>query len=475
MRDCADASVNEIAGHITRHLGADRWLYAPEYGWMQYQGGRWVRHADREAHFLQTEIRTYVAAWLRDDGSRLQPNEIAALAGILTPRGLEKIERLMRRDPMCLTTADSFDSDPYLLNCKNGIVDLRSGEIRPHDPAERLTRITAASYRPGHTHPDWEQACKAFPDEAAARYFQTIAGRGLIGLQNAADTDNPVVLFMLGGGKNGKSLILGAIESAAGDYAGMASEDLLAGKAHTESKMSLRGLRLALVEELADGHRLNVARVKQITDTRKIKGRHLYHAESEWTATHTMIVTSNYKPIVRESDDGTWRRLLAIPFPHRFAPDPKLKRRCSENVEQTDAVLTWLIDGALMDEVPVPESVIAATREWRRAVDLIEVFAEECLEPDPAGVIGRADMLAAYNGYLSANGHQSLNARTFAERFREHKAITALGVAESPNPLVVPDLIATATEGGPVSKRQRAWMGARLTDEGLQAIRRVAR
>ena len=78
---------------------------------------------------------------------------------------------------------DELDADPDLINTPSGVVDLRTGELLPHDPALLMTKITSGSYRPGFTHPDWNKALEALP-EPEREWLQVRIGQGITGHPN---------------------------------------------------------------------------------------------------------------------------------------------------------------------------------------------------------------------------------------------------------------------------------------------------
>lgn len=429
-RGLASFAEHEMAQHLADAVLKDRFLYSPQLGWMEWDGIVWTRHADKEGLAVKREFRKYLKAWVEKEVTRLMPQQTAALVGYLKIAGLDRLERAVKTVPDMAVDASWFDRDPMLLNTPSGVVDLLDMSLNPHEPFYGMTRLTGASYKPGATHPTWDQALLAFPDEETMRWCQAYLGRGLVGTQGGVE----FAPFFLGSGQNGKSVIIGSVQRACGKYAETVEASLLAGKVHEEHIMSLRALRLAVLEELADGHRLNVARMKQMIGTDRMVGRHLFREALTWTPTHTMVVTSNYLPIVPETDHGTWRRLVGVPFPKTFPLDPTFKQRCYEDVEVQEAVLAWLVEGAAMPmPTTLPAAVEAHTALWRQSVDLIAQFLDECCVLDPSEQVSRADLLEAFNDFVVSMGHRKMTGRTFTERFRDHKSVRDAGITESKN------------------------------------------
>jgi P4 family phage/plasmid primase-like protien len=426
LRGLAALTENEMSLHLAAAVLADRFLYCPALGWMEWDGQLWHRHEDREAIAVKRAIRYYIADWVAAEFARLNIQQVIAMYGFLKSTGLEKLEKMVKTVNGVTVPVDAFDADPMLLNTPGGVVDLRDGSVQPHDPALRITRVTGASYVPGATHPDWDQALLALPDDETRLWLQCYLGRGCMGSQGRVE----VVPFLRGGGHNGKSIVVTSVMNALGSYAGLVSDTVLAGTAHSEAIMTLRGLRLAVIEELADGHRVNIARLKQMIGTEAMRGRHLYRSEVEWKPTHTLAVTTNYQPIIVETDFGSWRRVVQIPFPHRWPKDNGFKDRCYDGSDQQAAVLAWLVAGAAM-AVPEPsEAMVEATSEWRMSVDLVAQFLDERCVRDPGGQVPRGVLLDAFNEFAVAHGSYRLSGRMFTERFREHPVAQDWGIGE---------------------------------------------
>lgn len=426
-RGLASFAEHEMAQHLADEVLKDRFLYSAPFGWMQWDGKRWVRQEDREGIAVKRAFRRYLKAWVEKEVTRLLPTQTAALVGYLKIAGLERLERAVKTIGGVTVEGAWFDREPLLLNTPSGVLDLLDGSLNPHEPFYGMTKITAADYRPGATHPDWDKALEALPDDDTRHWLQCYLGRGVLGTQGGVE----VTVFAIGGGANGKSLIFGAALEAVGTYGGIVADEVLAGRTHEEHMMDLRAMRFGLIEELADGHRVNVNRLKKILGTKRMKGRHLFQKPMEWEPCHTMVVTTNYTPIVTETDHGAWRRLLAVPFPFEFPLDPEYKERCYSDPDIQAAVLAWLVEGAMTPMPTLPSDAIQErTAIWRQTTDLVAQFVDECLHADPAGTVTRADMLDRFNEFIGRQGHKPMSGRTFTERFKSHPSVQALDIEE---------------------------------------------
>lgn len=407
--------------------------WAPGLGWMAWTGQRW-RGCSEES--VVEVVRLWLARFVGRHMENVFVSADRATSKAIT--ALESAYRLGAITRLCRgvlhVDADAFDSHADLLNTPSGIVDLRTGELLPHDPALRFTRITGTPYVPGVEHVDWTVALSAVPDEVAD-WLQVRFGQSITGHM----TPDDLLLILQGGGENGKSTILNAIKQAVGGYGTYISDRVLLAdpNAHPTEMMDFRGARFALTEELPDEARFNIKRLKDVVGSPTIKGRYMRQDAVEFRATHSFFLSTNPIPLVTDTDHGTWRRLALVRFPYRFRKptealtgpddrhgDPGLRDRLADGEKQREAVLAWLVAGAIrwyaagMPEMP--EAVQTDTAEWRASSDPIEGFWRERLRPDPDSYITAGDMLAEFNAYLASLKQHDWSARRFLPVFAEH-------------------------------------------------------
>jgi P4 family phage/plasmid primase-like protien len=304
--------------HLSQRI-ADDWLtghycWAAGLGWMKWDRRRWKHISDAAiTEVVRKAHRKYAA----DEVARgADVARIKALAGLLYVSKIRAVVSLARG--IVEVESDQFDQHPDLLNVGNGIIDLATGKLGLHDPALYLTKITAVDYRPEAHHDDWARALTALPADVAT-WMQLRFGQAASG-HMAPDDVMPV---LRGSGANGKSTIVKAIHAALGDHAVVIPDRVLLANPgdHPTEMMTLRGARLALLEELPEGRHLNVKRLKDTVGTSPITARAIAKDNITWAATHTLMLTTNYLPLVDEVDHGTWRRLALVEFPFTFSDD----------------------------------------------------------------------------------------------------------------------------------------------------------
>lgn len=448
-----------------------KYLYAHGLGWMQWTGDRWapnppvpVRNAVQivinrntakarsliDAAEANPEIRSLRAQLAALEASRAANGEISPAEGGVRKRlsGIEvwleawkfyrtwwgqvgqgqnfdHIMKFAQDDASAVfVLGEDMDSDPYLLNCPNGTVDLRTGELREHNPRDLISKTTKVPYDPRSTSVTWDQARKAFAPGIEG-WLQRKVGEGAFGFPPVDDT----MIFNFGAGANGKSTLTDAILNTMGDYAVFLHDKAVLGKAedHSTEKMIFRGARWAILEELPEGRTLHPATIKKLVGTSKITARAMRKDNITFDATHSLMINSNHRPQVLESDRGTWRRLLSIPWPYTFKfsgedltrpndrrADPRVKGALKDDMNVKKAALAWIVQGAVLfyeegGAGVVPKIIRDDVDRWRSESDVFGTFFAEYLESGPGYAVSTKELLDAYNEHMEDLGKNSVS------------------------------------------------------------------
>lgn len=411
----------------------DTVAYVKGIGWLVYAPERGIwRVVDEES--VINLISRVVESWCSS----------AVLSGEET--FAKKVDRLCHRaslrhilghlSPMLALCADDFDADLDLLCVRNGVVDLRTRKLMPHDPRYRMTRRAAVAYREGATHESWTEVLEALnPPERS--WSQQWFGCALTGHQ---PRDREASIPILSGvGSNGKSVLIAGVKNAMGDYACGASQDLLMPKdrsAFKHAAVALKGRRFVVVEELPDGV-LSGNAVKMLACTPTMMAEAKYQMEFEFKTTHSLMVTTNTQPRVDEGTDGVNRRLAMLPFPYHYvdSPKPGTDERliddslvdAVETEEVQEAILAWMIEGAYRyyaagKHVGAPtEDMRAAKAEWLGGADVLAAFYDSELVEDPKGMIPWTHLCAAFTDWSKANNGKPWNSATLKNRVLSHR------------------------------------------------------
>ena len=322
--------------------------------------------------------------------------------------------------PMVQLHVSDLDKNAFLLNTPDGTYDLRYGMsgVRPQDPADHITKITAVS--PGEKGKEiWLEALKVFfcGDEQLIHYVQQIVGMAAIG-----EVNQEAIIIAYGSGKNGKSTLWNTISKVFGSYAGNLSADTLTVgcKRNVKPEMAeLKGKRLIIASELEEGMRLNTAMVKQLCSTDEIYAEKKYKDPFSFTPSHTLVLYTNHLPRVGASDEGTWRRLIVIPF-NAVIQSSKDKKNYSDYLfrEAGEYIMQWIIEGA--EEVirnnyiiPLPGVVRKAIQAYRDNNDWFANFLEECCDVNPAYTQKSGELYTEYRVHCMRNGEYTRSTTDF--------------------------------------------------------------
>lgn len=465
-----------MADIVAQGALAGVYCWSPGMNWMRWTGKHW-KECDESA--VVEAVRLFVID--RTENAVRRMREAAAgskaeLDGWSRFHSALKLRAVTGLAKALVTVDDlSFDADPDLLNCANGVVDLRTGELRAHDPALRMTRICQVDYDPGAECEEFNAVLTAMPDDIR-EWMKVVIGQAATGHR----TDRDLVPILRGGGENGKTTLMQCIAVALGTYYTPVADALLLGNAQRDETMALKGARFALIEETPEGAYLNAAMLKKVTQP-QMQGHHLYARTITWDSTHTLFVSTNYKPVVTDTDDGTWRRVALVVFPFKFVRrnprmpherrgDPTLRPR----VEAGDpvimrAALRWIVDGSkswyaanrVLPELPDP--VQKDTLEWRMETDLYLSFWSDVLESYEGAHVATVDVWSKFESWAKARGHTNPGTmRTFVPRFAEHPETVANGVVRKDGVRATKGGLSRPDYSPPLPHQFSAFLGVRF-------------
>lgn len=309
---------------------------------------------------------------------------------------------------------EDFDSNPGYLNCQNGIVNLRNGELMPHDSLHMMTKICNCDYDVSHGTPKrWMQFLDEVTngDKELQNYIQKCIGYSLSG-----STQEQCAYFLYGLGNNGKSTFLDTIAEMLGTYAANTQPDTImlqskigsTGGGANSDIARLKSARFVTCEEPTEGIRLNEGLLKQLTGGSKVTCRFLYGEEFEYTPEFKIWVATNHKPVIRGTDLGIWRRVRLIPFEVNIPSDKIDKHLKFKLRNEFPQILAWAVDGCIKwinEGMTMPQAVYKATKDYQSEMDLIASFMEECILVDYNNndIVMASDMFALYTKWANMN------------------------------------------------------------------------
>ena len=397
-----------LALTFTRRYHRD-WRYVAAWGrWLVWDGQRWRTEDTLAAADLIRGVCRHAA---------VQADNPKVAAKLATSGTVGGVERLARADRRHAATTAEWDADPWLLNTPGGVVDLRTGRMRAHDRADRMTKITTAT--PGGDCPTWRQ----FIDEVTGgdtelqAYLQRMAGYALTG-----STQEHALFFLYGTGANGKSVFVNTLATILGDYAANAPMDTFMetrSDRHPTDMAGLRGARFVAAIETEQGRRWAESKVKSLTGGDKISARFMRQDFFEFFPQFKLFVAGNHKPAIRNIDEAMKRRLHLIPFTITVPPERRDKLLQHKLLAERDGILAWAVQGCLawqrLGRLDPPPRVLEATEEYFEAEDALGRWLEERCVREPNAKSLTAELFADWKYWAESAGEFVGSQRRFSD------------------------------------------------------------
>ncbi|MCD7886484.1 MAG: phage/plasmid primase, P4 family [Clostridiales bacterium] len=431
----------------------DRLIYTDALGWLWWNGQRWERsnhkgmawaielsermlkeaaQLNREALAAQAETGA-TADETGDAGDKSRADDAKAttkttgayLKHARASRNAPKLKNMVElAKPALVVGADELDANPFDLNTPAGIVDLNTGEIRPHDPVAFCSQITEAS--PSNEGAEmWRDFLHTITvgDTGVEQYLQEVAGMSLIGKVHQEG-----IVIAYGGGRNGKSTFFNALGRVLGDYSGGIDIQVLTTDRQKRGApmATLRGKRLVITGELEESKRLSTEALKQIAATDELHIEEKYHQPETIRPSHTLCLFTNHLPRVGSTDNGTWRRLPVVPFLAVIPPDKGIQNYADVLAEKAGgAILSWAIEGAVRFarngyKLNTPEAVEKASEEYRAREDWFNNFLNERCTLEPGAKQPARELYQDYRTWAGNNGEYIRRMTEFNAAMEEH-------------------------------------------------------
>ena len=336
-----------------------------------------------------------------------------------------------------------LDKDPWLFNCENGTLDVRTGTLRDHNPEDYITICAPVRYNKDAKAPLFEQFIEEIVEggQPTAKFLQRWYGSALTGVVREHH-----LLILCGSGRNGKGALNRTTEHVLGEYACTMPRHLVAdsgrgNERHETEIMTLRGKRLATAHESDKGAVVREGFVKQMTGGDKLTGRFMRKDHVTFSPTHKAQLLTNDKPDVRSQENAIWDRLLLVNFPIRYgSPEQvassKAKRLIDLTLEERmceerEGILNWMLQGALEWQQPQglapSEAVLKASRQYQSEQDRIGIFINERCTLDPAARAqltgGTEALYPAYVSWSRENGQPWLGSGKFKKELLRRAGI----------------------------------------------------
>src|SRR5215218_189311 len=328
---------------------------------------------------------------------------------------------LSQAKPYLAVGMEELDQDPWLINCQNGTLDLRTGRLKDHDPTDRITKIIPEDYDPDASCPRFERFLKeALVDDALIKFVKRYSGYTLTGI-----TRERLLAILYGFGKNGKTTLVELLHEVLGDYARNTDVETLLIKKYQgvgNDVAALKGARFVSAAEVEKGRRLAESKVKQLTGRDTVTARFLFGENFDFKPEFKLWLSTNNKPVIQGTDDAIWDRIRLIPFTQRFEgskADPKLPDKLRAELA---GVFAWMVEGCLEWQehgLEEPKTVTDATKQYREEMDTLASFLDEVCVVGAGHKVLAEKLYQSYAMWCDKSGERKDPKKAFVARLEE--------------------------------------------------------
>lgn len=395
----------------------DDWRYVAAWShWLNWDGTCWRKEDTLKAFDLARDICREAS---------MQCEKPSAAAKAASANTVAAVEKLAKADRRHAARIDIWDRDPWLLNAKNGVVDLKTGSLRAHNRLDYLTKATTAGLATAGTAPTrWLEFLSEITggNLELQAYLARLAGYSLTGI-----TSEHAFAFFYGTGANGKSVFLNTLGSVLGDYATNAPIDTFLetrSERHPTDLAGLRGARLVTAIEVEKGRRFADSKLKSITGGDKVTARFMRQDFFEYKPQFKLIIAGNDRPALKDVDEAMKRRLHLVPFTITIPPEKRDHNLSEKLAQESDAILRWAVEGCLAwqkEGLNPPACVLDATDEYLESQDTLGRWLDEECELDINASAPTEELFQSWKMWTERLSEYTGSVKKFSEDLQKRK------------------------------------------------------
>lgn len=430
---------------ILARMGEGKILHNEKWGWLAWDGSRWAMdNAEKVVVELQKGVLEYrlnramesLGRCLKGDNNtadfeRRKKSKLATITAIRrheTERAIAGSRSLASSEPSISCKHTQFNVDPWMLNCPNGTLNLRNGELTECNPANFIMQLCPTTYDESAQSPRWLQFLdEVFCDPKLVSWVQRLFGYCLTGC-----ISEHILPIFHGVGRNGKStLIKTAMAVLGSDYSGTTPSGFLTmsrNEGHPTKLVTLYGKRFVADLETGDGAKLNEELVKRVTGGDEIQARRMHENFWWFKPTHKLCLATNYEPRIKGMDIAIWSRIKLIPFLQVFEGERQDRNLDATLQREASGILNWMVQGCFKWQVEGlgdVQAVTDATDAYRGTQDTVTTFHSERIELCSGSKVKKVDVYSVYKGWCLGNSVDAVSKKTF------EIGLAALGVQSS--------------------------------------------
>jgi putative DNA primase/helicase len=390
----------------------DELRYVAKWGqWFKYDGTRW-----KEEQTLKTfDMARHLCKELT-----MEINSKSEIKKVRSSKTVAAVIQIARADRRLASTIDQWDSNPLELNTPGGVIDLRTGEARPHKPEDYMTKTTAVG--PGGKCPMWMKFLETLTceDKDIESYLKRVCGYCLTG-----DTSEEALFFLFGTGGNGKGVFLHTIAGIMHEYHRTAPMEVFIASSmerHPTELAMLHGARLVTATETEEGKRWDEPRIKALTGRDPIQARFMRQDFFEFLPQFKLVIGGNHRPGLRTVDEAIRRRMNLIRCAAVISKDERDTELAEKLKMEWAGILTWMIEGCIewqRDGLKPPAAVTASTDEYLEVEDAFGNWLEECCKQDPNNTESPIGLWSSWRDWATRSNEFVGSQRRFLQKLED--------------------------------------------------------
>lgn len=402
---------------FVRHSGCLQ--FDPVSGWLTATEEDTLAKAKAVVSDMREDMVRALRSGQDDRASRLH-RHIKATQRLV---GLKAMVEIARSEPNMTVDIQRFDADPFLFGVRNGVLDLKAGTLLDLSPKLLVSKRANVAFDPTAECPLFKSSLNAWqPDRTMQKFLQQLCGIFLTGEPHIHK-----LIFFYGLGANGKSVLIETIHYILGEYSTvMESESLMKQNRSSQGPspdiVALKGVRLAICNELNEGSRLDESRVKAMTGGDTLKGRAMYAKEAiSFKPSHNLVMVGNHQPAVSDSTEGMWRRMTAVPFTNTIPERERDSELSNKLKKESSGILNWMLSGLqdyLENGLTLPDTVNQATEAYRDDEDILGQFIREETTRELGGKVSISVLYNSYQNWCAKSGQGTLSRTNFTRRLK---------------------------------------------------------
>ena len=413
------------AERLIEQHGENLRYVAEWHKWLIWDGIRW--RMDRTGAIMgraKQVVRSLYAEAEDVEDEREQKKIIKHALASESELSLRRMEILARTEDGIAMVPENLDRDTWLIAVKNGVIDLRRGELQEARREDYITRCAGVEYNEDAKCPQWEKFLDTIFEKNVHLIFFV---RKALGYSLTGSIRERCIFILWGVGRNGKSTLLDVIQSMMGEYAMRTPTDTLMMQYHGQSIPNdvarLKGARFVTASESEEGQRIAESKIKDLTGGDIVSARFMRGEFFDFKPEFKLWLGTNHKPQIRGTDAAIWDRIRLVPFHHRISEKEKDPEMAEKLKEELPGIFKWVLDGCIAYQqqgLQIPPEVAQANDEYRQEMDIVgEFFDDCCVIGEPWDRITSKNLYLSYRRWCERNAYKVISQKMFGQRLIE--------------------------------------------------------